>query len=77
VSVWYNSTHKNDTRGVSARLLRVAHSINVASNAYLQFLKGIDVKMPLEFVKEMPKPATKLRLDFSSIIGPLFLYMGD
>ena len=26
----------------------------------------------LEFVKEMPKPATKSEIDFSSLLGPLF-----
>ncbi|KAK8968288.1 ABC transporter A family member 7 [Platanthera guangdongensis] len=44
-----------------------------ASNAYLQFLKGANVKMLLEFVKEMPKGATKPSImDVSAIIGPLF-----
>lgn len=42
------------------------------SNAYLQFLLGPGTKMLLEFVKEMPKSGTRLRLDFSSILGPLF-----
>lgn len=28
--------------------------------------------MELEFVKEMPKPATKNELDFSSLLGALF-----
>jgi len=28
--------------------------------------------MLFEFVKEMPKPETKLRLDIASLIGPIF-----
>ncbi|XWS14879.1 hypothetical protein CRYUN_Cryun35bG0046900 [Craigia yunnanensis] len=43
-----------------------------ASNAYLQFLQGPDTKMLLEFVKEMPKSETKLRIDLSSLLGTLF-----
>ncbi|CAN6456039.1 unnamed protein product [Victoria cruziana] len=72
VNIWYNSTYKNNTGGAPMTLLRVTRSINMAANAYTNFLKGSGVKMPLEFVKEMPKPATQLKLDFSSLIGPLF-----
>ncbi|CAA3030738.1 ABC transporter A family member 7-like [Olea europaea subsp. europaea] len=54
-------------------LTRVPRSINLISNACLNFLLGPSVQMPFEFVKEMPKPETKLRLDFSSQLGPLFL----
>ncbi|KAL5975476.1 hypothetical protein ACLOJK_019798 [Asimina triloba] len=43
-----------------------------ASNAYLQFFQGSGVKMLFDFVKEMPKPGTQLRLDFSSLLGGLF-----
>lgn len=43
-----------------------------ASNAFLQLLLGPATKMLFEFVKEMPKPETRLRLDFSSLLGPLF-----
>lgn len=43
-----------------------------ASNAYLQFSQGPGTKMIFEFVKEMPKPETKLRLDLSSLLGTLF-----
>ncbi|CAH9092540.1 unnamed protein product [Cuscuta europaea] len=44
----------------------------LVSNAYLQFLLGPSTKMQLEFVKEMPKPETRVRLDFASLLGPLF-----
>lgn len=43
-----------------------------ASNAYLQRLLGQTNKILFEFVKEMPQPGRKLRLDLSSLLGPLF-----
>ncbi|KAF3322076.1 ABC transporter A family member 7-like isoform X4 [Carex littledalei] len=43
-----------------------------ASNAFLKFLKGAGVTMEFKFVKETPKVGTKFRLDFSSLLGPLF-----
>ncbi|KAL7139184.1 hypothetical protein ABFS83_09G034000 [Erythranthe nasuta] len=72
VTIWYNSTYRRDTGNQPLSLIRVARSINLASNAYLQSLLGPTAEMLFEFVKEMPKPETKLRLDFSSLLGPLF-----
>ncbi|KAH7858115.1 hypothetical protein Vadar_020147 [Vaccinium darrowii] len=72
VSIWYNSTYKNDTGNGPLALLRVPRSVNLASNSYLQYLLGPATEMLFEFVKEMPKPATQLRLDFASLLGPLF-----
>ncbi|KAH6797363.1 ABC2-like protein 6 [Perilla frutescens var. hirtella] len=72
VTIWYNSTYKNDTGNQPLALARVPRSVNLASNAYLQFILGPAAKLLFEFVKEMPKPETKLRLDFSSLLGPLF-----
>lgn len=42
------------------------------SSAYLQFLLGPAADLLFDFVKEMPKPETQLRLDFASLLGPLF-----
>nr|GMC75787.1 ABC transporter A family member 7-like [Ipomoea batatas]GMD07716.1 ABC transporter A family member 7-like [Ipomoea batatas] len=72
VSIWYNSTYKNDTGNSPIGLTRVPRSVNMVSNAYLQFLLGPSTKMLFEFVKEMPKPETRIRLDFASLLGPLF-----
>ncbi|CAK9158688.1 unnamed protein product [Ilex paraguariensis] len=72
VSIWYNSTYKNDTGNAPLALMRIPRSVNLVSNAYLQFLLGPATKMLFEFVKEMPKPATQVKLDFSSLLGPLF-----
>nr|XP_017188524.2 ABC transporter A family member 7-like isoform X2 [Malus domestica] len=72
VSIWYNSTFKNDTGSAPIALMRLPRSVNLASNAYLQSVQGSSMEMLFEFVKEMPKPETKLRLDFSSLLGTLF-----
>ncbi|XP_078428108.1 ABC transporter A family member 7-like [Wolffia australiana] len=73
VRIWYNSTFRNESSfQMPYGIVRVARSLNVISNAYLQYLVGDDANLQLEFIKEMPKPATRLVLDFSSIIGPTF-----
>ncbi|XP_020244147.1 ABC transporter A family member 7-like isoform X2 [Asparagus officinalis] len=73
VDVWYNSTYKNYTNDFTPpALLRVPRSLNLASNAFLKFVRGTGMMMQLEYVKEMPQPAKKIRLDFSSLLGPLF-----
>ncbi|KAJ4895630.1 ABC transporter A family member 8 [Raphanus sativus] len=72
VNVWYNSTYKNNTVIRPMALIRVPRLVNLASNAYLEFLKGSQTKILFEYIKEMPKPETKLALDITSLIGPLF-----
>lgn len=72
VSIWYNSTYKNASGNAPIALTRVPRSVNLASNAFLEFLLGAGTKILFDFVKEMPKPETQLRLDFSSLLGPLF-----
>ncbi|KAG6587528.1 ABC transporter A family member 7, partial [Cucurbita argyrosperma subsp. sororia] len=72
VSVWYNSSFKNDSGNFPPALLRVPRSVNLATNAYLKNLVGPGTEIPFEFVKEMPKAGSKLRLDLSSLLGTLF-----
>ncbi|MQM10036.1 hypothetical protein Taro_042925 [Colocasia esculenta] len=73
VRIWYNSTYKNDSVWQSpSGSVRVPRSLNVMSNAYLHLLAGDGMKVQLEFIKEMPKPATKVTLDFSSLLGATF-----
>ncbi|XVE54827.1 hypothetical protein DITRI_Ditri03aG0113900 [Diplodiscus trichospermus] len=72
VSIWYNSTYRNYSTSRPMKLLRIPRSVYLASNAYLQFLKGPNTKMLLEFVKEMPKLETEIRIDLSSLLGTLF-----
>ncbi|KAJ6808420.1 ABC transporter A family member 7-like isoform X1 [Iris pallida] len=71
VSIWYNATLGGGSANSKA-LLRVPRSLNMVSNAFIQYLRGTDTMMQIEYVKEMPQPGTKLRLDFSSLLGPLF-----
>lgn len=43
-----------------------------AANAFLKRALGADVSARLVGVKDMPKGASRLSLDFSSLLGPLF-----
>ncbi|CAN0901622.1 ABC transporter A family member 7 [Linum grandiflorum] len=72
MNIWYNSTPKDDGGGGAFKLLRVPRIVNLASNAYLQLLKGPSARMELEFVKEMPRSPTDFRLDLASVLGTLF-----
>ncbi|CAA6674985.1 unnamed protein product [Spirodela intermedia] len=79
VRIWYNSTFKNESVFQSpfgqvrvSRSLNVVRTVLIISDAYLRYLVGDDVNMKLEFTKEMPKPKTRLSLDFSSLLGATF-----
>ncbi|KAL1210258.1 ABC transporter A family member 3 [Cardamine amara subsp. amara] len=72
VNIWYNATYKGVSGNKPFKLVRVPRLVNLVSNAYLQYLKGPGTKMLFEFVKEMPKQETRLRLDIASLIGPTF-----
>ncbi|CAH2052933.1 unnamed protein product [Thlaspi arvense] len=72
VTIWYNSTYKDEFSIRPVKLLRVPRSINLISNAYLNFLKGPTTKILFEFVKEVPKQATQYNQDIASLLGPLF-----
>ncbi|XP_019102277.1 PREDICTED: ABC transporter A family member 4-like isoform X2 [Camelina sativa] len=75
VTIWYNSTYKGNFKLQDRRVkyVRVPRSVNLVSNAYLQFFRGSGTKMLLDFVKEMPKQESMLRVDIASVIGPVFL----
>ncbi|WZY72420.1 hypothetical protein YC2023_004660 [Brassica napus] len=72
VTIWYNSTYKEEFSTGPVKLVRVPRSINLISNAYLKFLKGPGLRILFEFVKEVPKHATRLNTDIASLLGPLF-----
>ncbi|KAJ7541144.1 hypothetical protein O6H91_10G048600 [Diphasiastrum complanatum] len=73
LNIWFNSTLENKTtNGVPPSVVRVPRMMNLAVQAFLRLIKGPTAELPLWFIKEMPKPETKLRLDFSSLLGPLF-----
>ncbi|KAG2612542.1 hypothetical protein PVAP13_4KG297800 [Panicum virgatum] len=69
----YNSTYQNVSYiSMPFGLLRIPRSLNAVSNAYLQLVQGSGVQMLLDFTKEMPKQATRVIINFSSVLGPLF-----
>ncbi|KFK39851.1 hypothetical protein AALP_AA3G296400 [Arabis alpina] len=72
VTIWYRSPYKTEFIERFVKLVRVPRSVNLVSNAYLQYLQGPGTKMLFEFVKEMPKLETRLHMDAASLIGPLF-----
>ncbi|KAL0847392.1 hypothetical protein Bca101_020638 [Brassica carinata] len=72
VTIWYNSTSKFKIQDRRVQLVQVPRSVNLVSNAYLEFLQGPGTKMLFDFVKEMPKQETRLQLDVASLIGPIF-----
>ena len=43
-----------------------------ATNAFLKTFYGAELEVPLLYVKDFPKAASSLNLDFSSLLGPLF-----
>ncbi|KAM3262597.1 hypothetical protein ACQJBY_052994 [Aegilops geniculata] len=72
ISIWFNSTYNNNAGVFEMTLLRVPRLVNMASNAYIKFLKGSGAEMLLEYVKDMPKVGSELKLDLSSLLGALF-----
>ncbi|KDP31225.1 hypothetical protein JCGZ_11601 [Jatropha curcas] len=78
VSIWYDPMNYGDFtvgagsgRSGETTLLRVPCLVNMVSNAYIQIMHGLGKKVLFEFVKEMPKPATRRNFDISSYY-PLF-----
>ncbi|KAL6644337.1 hypothetical protein ACP70R_015945 [Stipagrostis hirtigluma subsp. patula] len=70
--IWYNSSFSRDNGHHSMTVLRVARLVNMASTAYLKLLLGVDAEMRLEYLKEMPKPETKMILDLTTLLSALF-----
>lgn len=66
----YNGTARGD-QGPPV-ILRVNQGINRATNAFLQWALGDTYQTWLLGLQEMPKGGSALRLDFSSLLGPLF-----
>ncbi|XP_039688859.1 ABC transporter A family member 7 isoform X2 [Medicago truncatula] len=72
IVVWYKSVFSRGIHSPSTTLLRIPRSVNLISNAYLQFLRGPGTKILFEFVKDMPKPETVFRIELASLLGGLF-----
>ncbi|CAN6442283.1 unnamed protein product [Victoria cruziana] len=69
VMVWYDSVYATGDKG--PRLLRIPRSMNMISDAFLKNFGGRGSSVQIDFVKEMPKHATRITLDVSSLLGPL------
>mmetsp|Transcript_26100 Transcript_26100/g.83310 ORF Transcript_26100/g.83310 Transcript_26100/m.83310 type:complete len:926 (-) Transcript_26100:225-3002(-) len=58
--------------GPSPPLRGVEASINMVADSYLRAFLGSEYGIKLTAFAATPKPGTELRLDFASLIGPLF-----
>ena len=72
VTVWVNNTNVARDPGVPD-IQRWSQPLNLASNAYLKRVAGANASARLVGVRDMPKGATRVSLDFSSLLGPLFM----
>lgn len=74
IRFWYNDT--NSLQGGTTtppNTLRLAKGLNLATNAWLNNAVGSVIPGSiLEWVSDMPKLATKLSVDFGSLLGPIF-----
>jgi hypothetical protein len=70
--MWYNDTNQLNATNGPPSVQRLNQGLNMAVNAFLKFSLGDAFAAPLLGISEMPKPATRLTLDFSSLLGPVF-----
>lgn len=72
VSVWVNNSNVARDPGIPD-FQRWAQPVNLAANAFVKQVGGANASARLAGIKDMPRVATQLRLDFSSLLGPLFM----
>ncbi|KAI8472690.1 MAG: P-loop containing nucleoside triphosphate hydrolase protein [Monoraphidium minutum] len=70
--IYYNDTYGLPNSASPTSYQRVPAIINAAVNAWLRTFVGADASATLVGVQETPKGASEIRLDFSSLLGPLF-----
>jgi hypothetical protein len=71
VRVFYNGTARAEQGPPT--ILRINQGINRATNAFLRWSLGSDAYQAwLVGLQEMPKVGSRLSIDFSSLLGPLF-----
>lgn len=72
VSIWMNNSNIAVDPG-PPYIQRWNQPVNLAANAWLKQAAGPGASATLMGIKDMPKLANKLSLDFSSLLGPLFM----
>jgi len=70
--LWYNDTNALNATGGPPNIQRLNQGLNMATNAFLQWALGPQYEATLLGITNMPKPETRLTLDFSSLLGPVF-----
>eukprot|EP00475_Leptophrys_vorax_P042571 TRINITY_DN8020_c0_g3_i1.p1 TRINITY_DN8020_c0_g3~~TRINITY_DN8020_c0_g3_i1.p1 ORF type:complete len:732 (+),score=84.28 TRINITY_DN8020_c0_g3_i1:161-2197(+) len=70
--MYYNASASRQGGNGPTFGVRFTRQMNMATNAFLQQLYSASLELPLLFLKDFPKPSTRLSLDFASLIGPLF-----
>jgi len=72
VAIWVNNSNVALDPG-PPYVQRWNQPVNLAANAWLKEAAGPAVRAGLMGVKDMPKGPSRLSLDFSSLLGPLFM----
>lgn len=74
LNVWVNDTsnQENLSGQQPPNSLRINKAINMATNAWLRWVTNTEQGAVLMGMMSMPSAASKLTLDFSSLLGPLF-----
>uniref|UniRef100_A0A1D1ZSY0 ABC transporter domain-containing protein n=1 Tax=Auxenochlorella protothecoides TaxID=3075 RepID=A0A1D1ZSY0_AUXPR len=73
VAVWVNNSDVASRAGGPPDVQRWNQPLNLASSAFLRAARGPGASASLTGVKDMPRGSSRLSLDFSSLLGPLFM----
>ncbi|KAK9803177.1 hypothetical protein WJX72_009746 [[Myrmecia] bisecta] len=72
LTIWANDSNAAESAQGPPVIDRWNQPMNLAANTYLRSLAGPGFGARLEGLRDMPKAASNLTLDFSSLLGPLF-----
>lgn len=72
VDIYFNDTFALLNAGPRPGLQRVARLLNQAAQSWVKTFVGSDLSASLVGIGDTPKGPTKLVLDFSALLGPLF-----
>lgn len=70
--LWYNDTNSLNVTQAPPYINRLNQGLNMASNAFLRWSLGPQFEARLLGITEMPTAKSRLTLDFSSLLGPVF-----